>query len=228
MVLKRLLAPDFWKIEKKKFKYVIEPLPGAHAKDFCIPLAIIIRDILKIADTLKEAKNVIHSGKIKVDGKIVKEYRYPCGLYDVISFDSEFYRIVPFKNGLTLKKIEEKEANLKICKVKNKTKISINKYQLTLHDGKNILTENNEIKVHDSLLIEIPNLKVLEHIKFEKGVNAVVFRGRNSGFMGKIEEIYPGDMLKDWTVKISNNEKTVLSIRDYVIAVGKEIKITVI
>ncbi len=226
MVLKRLLAPDFWKVSKKEYKYVIEPLPGPHPKFFCIPIAIILRDILNFADNIKEVKKILSEGKVKVDGRVIKEYRFPCGLYDVISLDDKkFYRIVPTKKGLELKEINEKEKDLKICKVKNKVKVATKKFQITLHDGKNILTENNEIKVHDSLLIKVPEIKILKHIKMEKGNLAVVFKGRNSGFLGKIEEIYPGDMLKDWLVKISNNEKTILSLRDYVIAVEDSITV---
>jgi len=157
VLLKRLSAPTYWRIERKKFTWTITPRPGPHPKNFCIPLLIIVRDILRFAETAREAKRMIKSGEVMVDGKVRKDHRYPAGLFDVISFPkiNKYFRIVPFKNGLKLVEIEEGEKNLKICKVRRKVKVGGGKLQLTLHDGKTLLTENNRIMPHDSLLIKL-------------------------------------------------------------------------
>jgi len=68
--LKRLAAPEFWPIPKKKYTWVFSPSPGPHKKEECIPLAIVVRDILKLAETGKEAKRIIKAGEVIVDGKV--------------------------------------------------------------------------------------------------------------------------------------------------------------
>ncbi|MEM5820901.1 MAG: 30S ribosomal protein S4e [Candidatus Aenigmatarchaeota archaeon] len=224
MWLKRLNAPKIWLQPPKKYKYSVNPSPGPHPKNFCIPLAVIIRDVLHYAENLKEAKTIIKQRKVLVDGRVVTNYKYPCGLFDVISFPeiNEHYRITVNKKGLTLIKIDEKEADMKIVKVKNKTKISPDTYQITFHDGKNILTKDNSIKTHDSLLIELPNLKPLKHIKFEVGKIALIFDGENRGSIGEIEEITPSGFNKKSLVRIKKENEKITTIRDYVIVVGEE------
>ena len=221
---KRLAAPKIWPIERKKFKYAITPLPGSHPKNFCIPLAIIIRDILNYAENLKEAKKIINSGKIKVDGRIVKEYRFPVGLFDVISIEeiNEHYRILPNKDGFEIKKIDEKEAKVKIVKVKNKVQVSKDKYQITFHDGKNILTDNNNIKPHDSLLIELPSLKILKHLKFSEGMLGLIIKGENAGKYGKVEKINKGGFNRVWLVEITVDKKIITDRRNVFIIGEKE------
>ena len=57
---------------------------------------ITIRDLLGFADTGKEARSIIASGKVMVDGKVVKNYKYPLGFMDVLSFKGmdKNYRIL--------------------------------------------------------------------------------------------------------------------------------------
>lgn len=57
--LKRLLVPSFWKVPKKVAKWTVAPRPGPHKKFEGIPLQIIVRDILNLAETGKEAKSII-------------------------------------------------------------------------------------------------------------------------------------------------------------------------
>lgn len=224
MWLKRLNALSFWKTPLKRYKYVISPSPGSHPKNYCIPLAIIIRDILKYAENLKEAKNVIKQRKVLVDQRVISNYKFPCGLFDVISFPEidEHYRITADEKGLNVIKISESEAFRKVVKVKKKTKISSNTYQLTFHDGKNILSKDNQIKPHDSLLIELPNLNILQHLSLKEDMLCLIFRGRNCGIVGRVTEIIRGSIKQDWLIELKTENNKILTTRDYVIAIGKE------
>ncbi|MEM0243007.1 MAG: 30S ribosomal protein S4e [Candidatus Aenigmatarchaeota archaeon] len=224
MWLKRLNAPRFWRQKPKENKYSVNPSCGPHPKDYCIPIAIILRDILNYAENLKEAKQIVKQRKVLVDQRVIKNYRFPCGLFDVISFPdiNEFYRITVNKSGLCLIKIEKDEANLKIVKVIRKTKISDKKYQLTFHDGKNIVVEENEIKPHDSLLIDLASFKILKYLKFEENSLALVFRGENCGKVGKIISITKGSFNRKWLVELKTEGEKISTIRDYVIVVGDD------
>ena len=80
--------------------------PGAHKKDQSIPIAVFLRDTLKIVSELREAKFAIYNGKITVDGTKIKSIHHGIGLMDVIELDGvkEIYRLVPL-DGILLKPI---------------------------------------------------------------------------------------------------------------------------
>ncbi len=222
--LKRLLAPEFWKVPKKLYKWTVSPRPGPHPKFYSIPLQIIIRDILKLAETGKEAKSIIKKGEVLVDGKIRKDHVYPAGLFDVISIPklNQNYRIVPSVNGLKLVKISEKESKLKICKIKSKTMVRKNRLQLNLNDGKNILVDDVKYKTGDSLLVELPSLKIIQHISLEKGSLGMVSKGANAGKTGEIKEVISGKMKEQAKIACEIEGKTQEILKDRFFVIGKD------
>lgn len=222
--LKRLLIPAYWRISKKAKKWTVSPRPGPHKKFECIPLQIIVRDILRLGETGKEAKSIIKKGEILVDGKKRKDHAFPVGLMDVVSIPriKKYYRILPSKKGLELKEISEKEANKKICRINNKTLIRKGKLQLNLHDGKNILIDKGVYRTSDSVLMELPTQKVLGHIKLEKGNLALITKGKNSGRMGKIKKVIMSKRGEPSKVICELENKNVEVRKDHVFVIGKE------
>lgn len=223
--LKRLLAPRFWQIPKKTFKWTVSPRPGPHKKFECIPLLIIVRDILKLAETGKEAKRIIKSGEILVDGKKRKDHAFPVGLMDVISIPKVkgFYRVLPFKNGLKLVEIPEEEANKKICRINGKTILKDKKIQLNLHDGRSLLVERDEYKTGDSILIELPSQKILEHLKLEEGNVGLVLKGKNAGKIGRIKKIAERKRMVEYAKVICEIENKNVEIRkEHLFVIGKD------
>ncbi|MEM5836690.1 MAG: 30S ribosomal protein S4e [Candidatus Aenigmatarchaeota archaeon] len=221
--LKRLLAPQFWKIPKKIRKWTVSPSPGPHKKFECIPLLILVRDILKLAETGKEAKSLIKKGEIWVDGKPRKDHAYPAGLMDVVSIPklNKNYRITVSEKGLELIEIPEEESKLKLLRIKGKRVVKKGKIQLNFHDGKNLLVEENVYKTGDSLLVELPSLKIIQHLKLEKNVCGLVLKGKNAGKIGKvIEIIIPRNEPRKIICEIEGKKAEVLF--DYFFVVGKE------
>ena len=141
MKIKRMAAPKWWPIKRKENKFVISSR-GSHEKDFSLPLLILIRDVLKIAETNREAKRIIKNGDVLVDKRKRKDPKFGLGLFDVIEIPAmkKAWRVVP-KNGLSFVEIPENEANLKICKIVDKKTLKGNKNQLNLNDGRNLLTD---------------------------------------------------------------------------------------
>lgn len=221
--LKRLLIPTFWKVPKKTYKWAVSPRPGPHPKFYSIPLQVVVRDVLKLAETGKEARAIIKKGEVLVDGKARKDHAYPAGLFDVISIPrlKQHYRIVPFAKGLKLIKISEKESNLKICKIENKTVIKKNRIQLNLNDGKNIFADE-KYKIGDSLLLELPSLKIAQHIPLEKGCLGIVSRGINAGKTGEVKEIVPGKMKERAKVVCETEGKLQEILKDSFFVIGKD------
>lgn len=186
--LKRLEAPKWWPIERKTKKFIASPR-GPHPKNLSLPLVVLIRDIFKLADKEKEAKSVIKKGEVLIDSRKIKDPNFGIGVFDVVEIPTlkKAWRAIP-KNGLSFIEIPETEKKLKICKIIDKKILKGNKIQLNLSDGRNILT-NEKYSTQDSLLIELPEQKIVEHIKLEKGSFAMILGGKNAGRIDKIKEI---------------------------------------
>jgi len=225
--LKRLVAPDFWPIPKKKYTWTFAPSPGPHKKEECIPLAIIVRDILGLAETGKEAKRIIKAREILVDGRVRTDHKYPVGLLDVISIPkiNKHYRVVPFKNGLKLIEIDESEAKKKILKIVGKRSVKGGKFQLNMNDGKNILVNENKYKTNASLLVELPSLKILDYVEMDVGNLVLITSGQNSGKIGKIVEVKEGkfNVKPKLTCEIENKKVEVL--KEHSIVIGREVSL---
>lgn len=221
--LKRLLIPSFWKVPKKVFRWAVSPKPGPHPKFYSIPLQVVVRDILKLVETGKEARTIIKRGEILVDGKARKDHAYPTGLFDVISVPrlKKSYRIVPFLRGLKIIEVPEKESNLKICKIKNKTVMKKKRMQINLNDGKNIFADG-KYSTGDSLLLEVPSLKIIQHIPLEKGSLGIVSMGSNAGKIGEVKEVIHGKMREEPKVVCEIEGKTQSILKERFFVIGKD------
>ena len=214
MRIKRLASPRWWPIKRKENKFVISTR-GAHPKDFSLPLLVLIRDVLKLAETNREAKRIIKSGQVIVDKKKRRDPKFGVGLFDVVEIPAmkKAWRAVP-KDGLSFIEIPEKESGLKICKIVNKKTLKGNKNQLNLNDGRNLLTDK-KYSTYDSLLIELPDQKVVNHLKFEKGSTVLVVKGSNAGKLAKIKIIEKNRLWLD-------NGSLFEIPKDLVVIVGRE------
>ncbi|MGQ9507242.1 MAG: 30S ribosomal protein S4e [Candidatus Bathycorpusculaceae bacterium] len=233
--LKRRPAPRFWLIHRKEFVWVAKPSPGPHSLESCLPLTIILRDILGFAKTRKEAKTIVSEGKIHVDGNVRREDDFPTGLMDVISIlDVEkHFRLLPSKKGLVLHPINKDEAGFKLCRIEKKTTVKNGHVQLNLHDGSNILVKvadpkNPQEDVYetlDVLKISLPERQILEHIKLKENDFAIITGGKNIGKYGKIVKIESAKGKKRRnTLAVIEDEKgnRYQTILNFVFAVGEK------
>jgi small subunit ribosomal protein S4e len=196
--LKRKPAPKYWPIRRKESLWVIKPVTGPHSLQTCLPMTLVLRDMLKVADTRKEGKLILSEGKVQVNGIVRKKDDFPVGLMDVISMPdaNQYYRIVPSHKGLVLSAISKEEAKYRLVRVEDKstTKVGV---QVALHDGTNMLIKvadpKNPVEVtyetFDILKINIADGQVAEKLKTKEGNTAVITGGKNIGVQGKIVEI---------------------------------------
>ena len=222
--LKRQMAPIFWGINRKEKRFVITVRPGSHPKSNSIPSAVLLRDTLKKVKTLREAKSSIYGGKIKVDGVIRKSLHHSIGLMDVIELEgiTDVYRLVPY-NGHLLEsiKINAAEKSKKLVQVKSKTTTKGGKMQLGFHDGRTIITDINA-NVSDTCLLQIPEQKILDVIKFEKNSQVIVTRGINAGRIGTINEIKQGTFTLPKRINLLIDDKMIEIPANITMVVGKE------
>ena len=209
--LKRLGAPKFWHVKRKETTWVVKPRAGPHKVFDSIPLLVLVKDVLKITDTGSEARKIIKSREVLVDCRARRDHKYPVGLMDVVSIPrlDKHYRIVPGKKGLEVVEITKAEAGRKMCRINDKTVLKGGIVQLNCHDGRNIRVgekggsgkakdeyskARDEYKTGDSLLIELPSQKILEHVKLEKGSAVLVTKGKNAGSLGNVKELSAATM----------------------------------
>ena len=216
--LKRVATSKNWKIHKKEEKYVAKPNPGSHSMEHGFPLVLALRDILKVGRTRKEIRDILHHQEVLVDGMRTKDHKKMVGLMDIISFPKikKSYRIILDDKGkLNIIEIEEKEAKIKLNKIKGKVMVG-KKIQLNLFDGRNILVKKTDAKVKATVAIEVPTQKILEHFKFEKGAKILLTGGKHTGTVGTVESV-EGNKL------VFKNEKNEVfeTIKKHAYVVGK-------
>ena len=99
--LKRKPAPRFWPIHRKEMPWIVKPSSGSHSLQNCLPLTLVLRDILGVAQTRRESKMILSQGKVQVNSKVMKKDDFPVGLMDVISMSDagKYYRLMPSTKG---------------------------------------------------------------------------------------------------------------------------------
>ncbi len=189
--MKRLAVPRTWPIKKKIHVWTTKQSAGAHSLESSMPALIVLRDLLGICDTAKEAKRIIGNREVLVDGKAVRSYKTPIGLMDVVTIPKmdESYRVLLTDKGkLTLVKIDKSEADWKLCRIENKTVITGGKIQLNLHDGRNIILDKNQYNTGDVLKVAFDGQKILECYPLAAGASALVSEGNHAGMIEVVSD----------------------------------------
>jgi len=184
MYLKRKAMPRTWPIPRKGSAYVVK------ASEKTIPLIIVLRDILGLVKTKKEARNLMNASEVIVDTRPRKEINYAISLFSVMSLPKikKFYRIELNKDKLAVNEIKEDESHFKICKIIGKKTLKGGLQQINLIDGRNMLSKE-KLNVNDSVLISLKDNKIVKSLPTEKGANVIIVGGKNMGSTGKITEV---------------------------------------
>ena len=129
---------------------------------------------------------------------------------------NKHYRLILSEYGkLSLIEISEQEAKTKPSKIANKTCIK-GKFQLNMSDGRNLLTDKNDYKTGDSLLIELPSQKIIKHLPLQKGAYIFLIGGKHLGAHGKVESIQEKQII------FKSGDKLVKTLRRYALVLGEE------
>lgn len=226
--LKRLAAPKAWKIKRKRRfgTWVTNVIPGPHPKERAVPLRVLIRDLLGLADNAREADFIIRSGKVLVDGVVRKNPRFPVGLFDVVELpeiEKVFRMIIDDKGRLVPKEIPAEEKTFKLVRVERKVMVKGGKIQLGTHDGRSFLVDDaKDVKPGDVLKISVPDQKIVEVFHLKEGNLVYVLSGRHAGTIGKINAVNKGDVIRERSVDLSVEDEKIQTAARNVFVVGKE------
>jgi small subunit ribosomal protein S4e len=188
MHLTRQEATTRLPIARKGTKYIAR---AASNPEISIPVVIAVRDMLGLAKTAKEVKQMIHQKLLKIDGKDISDIHESICLFDVFHADKDYVLTLSPKKKFQLE--EAKAKSERIAKVAGRNLVSGGKIQIHLHDGTSIIGDS-KIKVGDTLHIDFEN-KVKKHISLEKGRDAFIISGKYAGLHGKIENVHEKKVL---------------------------------
>lgn len=236
--MKRSKAPKRWRLPRKKHKWTINPHPGPHNKE-AIPLAFVLRDYLTYAHTLREAKRILNERKVKINGRVRTDFKFPTGIMDVVEISStgEFYRVLPNRKGnLILHPVTDEEKHLRPLKITGKYVVKGGKTQLRVHDGTTFLLETGIQKENEedsepgkkkkkmkktdysplgTLVYDFESDSIADYFPFTKGNIAMVTAGRNVSRTGRIASI-KGNMVE------IEGEEIFRTLKENVLVIGRK------
>jgi len=224
--IKSLASPKALKIHRKEKTWIVKSAPGPHKVEESIPMGVVLRDYLGLAQNRKEVRFMLNNKDVLVDGRVVKSEKFPVGLLDIIEIPKlgKNYIIMVDSNArLYPKEADKKLAGQKLCKLTNKSMLKGGKLQLNFYDGKNLIVDAKDSKkyvVGGTAVVKLPEGKVLEFIDSTKDKIALVAKGRHAGKIGKVVDITESNLnLKSLTTLECEGEQ-VLTNTDFIFIVG--------
>jgi len=188
MHLKRQKSPKNWPIYRKGTKYIVRPRSNIGKG---LPLLVVLRDVLGIAQNRKEVKKALYEKQILVNNKVARDEKNNVLLLDTISIlpMKKHYRLVLSDKGkFEVREIKEIGVNQKIAKVVNKRILKGKKIQLNLSDGRNFISDI-KCNINDSVKINLKEKKIEGCLGLKEKAEVIVFAGKHSGGMGVIKKI---------------------------------------
>ena len=188
MHLKRQKVPKNWPIPRQGTTYVVRPNFNLERG---IPVLVIIRDMMKIAQNKKEVKKAIHAKHTLLNDKPVTDEKNSALLFDTIAIvpSKKYYRVeLSEKRKFQLCEIKENESRYKISKITNKKILKGKRIQLNLSDGRNFLSDI-KCQINDSVLINFKDKKIEKCLPLKEKAKIVVFAGKHSGEKGIINKL---------------------------------------
>ncbi len=224
--LKRYAAPKVMQVSSvKEKKFVAMPKPGPHRRWLSLPLQVIVRDVLKMAETGREAKHVISHSMVLVDGVVRASYKFPVGLMDVVTMKElgKHYRVLVNEKGrLTPVEVPQEEASIKICRI-NRKYLYEGGLKLATEDGRTFGTDDSSLNIGGSLLVRVPDNVIVDKAPLAEGNTGYVFMGKHAGATGLVKKASESSLLRKSMVTLALGDgRKVDTIRDYVMIVGRD------
>lgn len=221
---KRMAAAKAMPIHDKKSKvWIVSTGPGTHPAEKGIPLMVLLREILGVAQNRREAKAILNGRKVLVDGVVRTDEKFPVGLMDVVAMPEAnlYYKIIVKKGKLFPEKATKEDTHAKLLKVTGKRIVKGKKISISLHDGRNLLADNN-VKVGDSILLDVAaGGKMKKLLKFGKGAKCIITDGKHSGDHVVVEEVFPNNEGRPAEALVSTKDGSYRTLAQYLFVVGE-------
>ena len=212
MHIKKTKMSKLWPVPRKGRGKRFVAVPS-HSTGKGISILFLLRDVLGIVKTRKEARVMTFGGMVKVNNVARKDENFPCQVFDVLSLtaekDSKYFRLEIKNRKFALVEISAVEANEKIVKIKGKKILGKGIVQMNLDDGQNILTKE-KFSVGDSIVLNTKEGKVVKVLPLKVGVKVEIVLGKHAGEKGELvgfEELVRG---RDYKIKLEGGREVSL------------------
>ncbi|MDE1855255.1 MAG: hypothetical protein KGH57_02985 [Candidatus Micrarchaeota archaeon] len=215
--LNRLASSTYARVSRKTTKYLAKPAPGRHRLARSVALLVLLRDKLGVSANASEARKIIKSGNVEVNGRKVSKDRYPIGFGDVLVLTQtkEVYTVGVGKNGDI--KLEKAKAHDRTLKVIGKYLAPGKKVMLRLYDG-SVAAGEGSTRVNDSVVVSEGKVKAV--LKMVSGAKCLVMDGAHASETGIIREIKNGSATSVASVKVESQGATFETPVQNVMVVG--------
>jgi small subunit ribosomal protein S4e len=205
---KRSGIPKAWPLPRKAKgkRYVAMP---AHKKSSSLSILCVLRDILGIAQTKKEAKHILHNEGVKINNNVRKSVLFPVQIFDTISIEKlgKYYRLEIVNRKFTLKEIKAAEAEKKVVKISGKKILGPKEIQMNLEDGTNLNTKD-KFNVGDSVIYNTSKNTVEKVLPLKVDAKVEIVSGKHAGEKGTIKKIIDLAREKAYEIKLETGKVT--------------------
>ncbi len=217
MHIKKSKMPTSWPVPRKGKGKRFVAVPS-HATSKGISVLFLLRDVLKIVKTRKEARYMTLNGMVKVNNQVRKNENFPVQVLDTLNLEKAKlnYRLEIINKKFNLVEISAKDAESKIVKISGKKTIGAKVIQMNLDDGQNFIS-GEKFSVGDSVVLNTKEKKIVKILPLKEGAKVEIIAGKHAGEKGKLvrfEELTRGRnyqiKLEDKTVSLPY--KTILVI----------------
>ena len=205
--------PTSWPSQRKLITFITRPNPGSMKRDYVVALVVLLRDVLGLVHTTKEAKFAVNKEYIKINGVVATDIKAPIGMFDIVEITKTKQKIsFVFDEFGKVKVIDVKDDVLPV-KVRNKTVIKGGKYQINGFNGFNIVVDSKEaakIPTNSTILVDLAKKKITKTLELGQKAQVYVMDGKYVGTSGEITEItkYNGVAPDLVTIKTKSGEHT--------------------
>jgi ribosomal protein S4E len=202
--IKKTEMPKTWPVPRKGKRKRFIAIPS-HACSSGISLLFLLRDILKIAATRKEARYMTLNGIVKVNNQIRKDENFPVQVFDTLNLEKSNlnYRLEISNKKFHLVEITAKESEIKIVKISGKKIMGKNIMQMNLDDGQNFISKE-KFSVGDSCVLNTKEGKITKILPLKEGAKVEIIAGKHAGNKGDLvgfEELTRG---RSYKIKLEN------------------------
>jgi len=186
--LKRIVAPKTWPIVRKTTTMISRPKPNGQRMELTLPVVLVMREMLGLVTTAAQARKILRTQAVTVNGKRVYDTDSAVGFMDVLAVGGKGYRVlINTNNVLTLVPVPQSEDFI-IQKISGKTTLGKDKTQLHFTSGRNLLVSKDEYKVNDSVTLGKDG-KIAAHYPLNVGASILFTGGSHIGKVGVVESI---------------------------------------
>ncbi len=212
--MKRIAAPKTWPIARKVTTFITRAKPSGQRQDLTLPLVVIMRDMLGVVETKKQAGTILNTQEVLVNGKRVYRKNAPVGFMDVLTLGGENYRVSINKNNvLTVEPIKKTEA-FTLQKITGKTSLKGGKIQLNTMSGMNILVDKDTYKTGDT--ISVADGKIKDHFPLAEKAPVLIIGGSHIGTVATVEKV------DGKTMQLKADKETLTTTSAYAYVIGKD------